>query len=369
MPQLQVQIEKHWGCLERSFNAWRTTLTTLWRSRDADPASQGQSQITVPLVMEPHQGDSAGRGGDDARAYGRFEAPPPKDPDRRPRSVTACANLFIGLKSIISFFWFVILQNFLAPAVVMPLRAFAKRCTLLSPLLAAPAALLLSQGQALASTALVTFPLNDNADGNSGFNYSIIDSSVLTAATIANGPGFGTFSVGTEGFTPDVQVLRTGPSSNTFPVSAADALNNNWYFTIALTPNGSMSINTINLDWSRGVTTGVRGWFVRSNLDNFVSDLYSNQTPDGAAKGLQPVSIDLSSFTGLTTPTEFRFYSYTERTGRYIAFSNISFLQADGSGPASVPGPLPLLGVGAAFGWSRRLRKRIAAPLITPSQA
>jgi MYXO-CTERM domain-containing protein len=36
---------------------------------------------------------------------------------------------------------------------------------------------------------------------------------------------------------------------------------------------------------------------------------------------------------------------------------------------AAVPGPLPLLGAGAAFGWSRRLRKRIAAPLITPPQA
>ena len=45
-----------------------------------------------------------------------------------------------------------------------------------------------------------------------------------------------------------------------------------------------------------------------------------------------------------------------------------------GSGPcapasSSVPGPLPLFGAGAAFGWSRRLRKRIAAPLITPPQA
>ena len=29
------------------------------------------------------------------------------------------------------------------------------------------------------------------------------------------------------------------------------------------------------------------------------------------------------------------------------------------SGPASVPGPLPLLGAGAAFGWSRQLRSRI----------
>ena len=34
-----------------------------------------------------------------------------------------------------------------------------------------------------------------------------------------------------------------------------------------------------------------------------------------------------------------------------------------------VPGPLPLLGAGAAFGWSRRLRKRIAAPVSTQPQA
>lgn len=37
--------------------------------------------------------------------------------------------------------------------------------------------------------------------------------------------------------------------------------------------------------------------------------------------------------------------------------------------PAEVPGPLPLLGAGAAFGWSRRLRRRISAPWITPPQA
>jgi MYXO-CTERM domain-containing protein len=30
-----------------------------------------------------------------------------------------------------------------------------------------------------------------------------------------------------------------------------------------------------------------------------------------------------------------------------------------GGGNASVPGPLPMLGVGAGFAWSRRLRNRI----------
>jgi len=36
---------------------------------------------------------------------------------------------------------------------------------------------------------------------------------------------------------------------------------------------------------------------------------------------------------------------------------------------AAAPGPLPLFGAAAAFGWSRRLRKRIASPLIIPPQA
>ncbi len=37
--------------------------------------------------------------------------------------------------------------------------------------------------------------------------------------------------------------------------------------------------------------------------------------------------------------------------------------------PSSVPGPLPLLGAGAAWGWTRHLRQRIATPGITPHRA
>ncbi|MFM6129137.1 MAG: hypothetical protein ACKPBV_10400 [Sphaerospermopsis kisseleviana] len=36
---------------------------------------------------------------------------------------------------------------------------------------------------------------------------------------------------------------------------------------------------------------------------------------------------------------------------------------------AATPGPLPLLGAGASFAWSRRLRKRIATPRITLPRA
>ncbi|MFM7675305.1 MAG: hypothetical protein ACKO5F_06910, partial [Synechococcus sp.] len=41
--------------------------------------------------------------------------------------------------------------------------------------------------------------------------------------------------------------------------------------------------------------------------------------------------------------------------------NSLSFTPAS-PGPASVPGPLPLFGAGAAFSWSRRLRRRIKFP-------
>ncbi len=265
----------------------------------------------------------------------------------------------------------ILTANSLVYAVTMPLRTFAKCCKHLTPLLAAPAVLLLSQGQALAITTLVTFPFNDNTDGNNGFNYSTFDSSRLTAATVAKGPGLGQYSVSTDGLTPNVQVLKTGPGSAISAATAADALSNDWYFTIALTPNGSMSIDTINLDWTRGGISSVRGWFIRSSLDNYASNLYSNETPAGTPIGFQPASISLSGFTGLRSQTDFRFYIYTPTTFRYIDFNNISFVQSGNPGPpaADVPGPLPVFGAAAAFGWSRRLRKRIATPLSTPPQA
>jgi hypothetical protein len=37
--------------------------------------------------------------------------------------------------------------------------------------------------------------------------------------------------------------------------------------------------------------------------------------------------------------------------------------------PAAVPGPLPLLGAAAAFGYSRRLRRRVNQSRVAPSPA
>ena len=56
-----------------------------------------------------------------------------------------------------------------------------------------------------------------------------------------------------------------------------------------------------------------------------------------------------------------------------VASTTISnFNGPTAAAPASVPGPLPILGVGAAFAYSRRLRRRInlaKSPVSTDSVA
>jgi hypothetical protein len=64
-------------------------------------------------------------------------------------------------------------------------------------------------------------------------------------------------------------------------------------------------------------------------------------------------------FDGLHKTTRVR-DDYSVTMGSINSFQN-SFTQFEVADPAEVPGPLPLLGAGAAFGFSRRLRTRVLA--------
>ena len=169
---------------------------------------------------------------------------------------------------------------------------------------------------------VVNFPLNNSSDGSNGFQS--LRNPTLSNATLSPGPGLGTFSVGADSWSGSVELLKTGPNTDISGASAQDAINNDWYFDLTLTPNTSMDLDTISLMWSRGGATGTRGWFVRSSLDNYASDLYANETPDGTSFGFAGVSFDLEGFTNLTTPTTFRFFIYTERAARFMDFQDIT---------------------------------------------
>ena len=82
---------------------------------------------------------------------GRFEAPPETAPTESLGKFFACANHLTSPQERVFFLGGGIdTANLPAHAVIMPLRALAQCCKRLFPLLAAPTALLLSQGQAKA---------------------------------------------------------------------------------------------------------------------------------------------------------------------------------------------------------------------------
>ena len=93
---------------------------------------------------------------------GRFEAPPQKGTYRKPETAIACANLFTGLRGMI-FFWgggSIVAAKLLTNALTVQLCTFAQHCKRLTPLLAAPAALLLGQGDA---KAVLTYNIFESA--------------------------------------------------------------------------------------------------------------------------------------------------------------------------------------------------------------
>lgn len=200
---------------------------------------------------------------------------------------------------------------------------------------------------AVGQDSVVTYPLNNASDGSSGFGTSTLDGSLLANSSISKGPGLGQFSVGTDSWSGSVEVLKTGPGSAIASANASTALANDWYFEIMLTPQSTLDLRGVSADWSRGGTTATRGWFVRSSLDGYASDLFSNETASSTATGLNNVSFDLSGFTNMTTPITFRFYIYTDSMGRYMTFQNISFLRPM---PPAPPPPAPLYSVSLNMG-------------------
>jgi hypothetical protein len=91
---------------------------------------------------------------------------------------------------------------------------------------------------------------------------------------------------------------------------------------------------------------------------------------DGAGNVLEIYGLNFS--TGGGTNTGFNYFIQRStadiaslRLGdSFVGIANFTF--DDASPMAAVPGPLPLLGVGAAFGYSRKLRKRIVSSKVLP---
>jgi len=118
-----------------------------------------------------------------------------------------------------------------------------------------------------------------------------------------------------------------------------------------------------------GISSNVAGTYTGFNISQVLIDGFINPNPPGTGQlfvkrgtaagplleTIELSSTPLGSTVNFSTPIEVD-------SGEFIVF------QASGSNSSirlgsldfqEVPGPLPVLGAGAAFGWSRRIRRRI----------
>jgi hypothetical protein len=231
------------------------------------------------------------------------------------------------------FFWGV--HNFFAFeffTVIMLLRTFAQRCKRLTPLFAAPAALLLLQGQA---KAFLTYNIYESA-GNVVVQTS--GSLDFTGATLTGSTACGYNG----GIAASEAGICTGPdvASPYYNISGPKSFNG----TAIIYPASSVS----------GIFTGLAGVLGIIIIDSayvWNTPIVSSATFNG--KTLAGIGFTTTGLIGTWSLTG------TSETIQVIV----------GPPTAAAPGPLPLFGAAAAFGWSRRLRKRMATPLITSPQA
>ena len=269
----------------------------------------------------------------------RIEAPAQKGSYRRPETAIAHAIRFTGLKSMIFLggggVGIIAVDSALNP-VYIALRTLAKRSKRFAPLLAAPAALLLSQGQAKAVLIYNIFESGGNVVVQTSGSLDLSGTTPVAGEVVGCGinglikSAFGAICSGVDtGFSGSSSYPITGPTSF---IGTAD-----------ITPASSVS----------GTSTVLYGLISVFRIDSS----YASNSPIVSSATFNSLALSSLGFTTTGLIGTWTIDGTSESINVYIG------------PPAAAPGPLPLLGAGAAFGWSRRLRKRITAPLSTLPQA
>lgn len=209
----------------------------------------------------------------------------------------------------------------------------------ISPLLAAPAALLLSQGQAKAILNVNIF--------DDGPNLKItVQGSLTQLGSILGGGQCGHDGYLSGQFGAFPSLLCTGPTANAplYAISGPAGYGGDGDLV------GASSVSGFTFRFAPSSYSGDPGIRVDTS--------YTLGQPFSSSAIFNGKSLASEGFTSTGLVGTWAINGTSESINVFI-----------GPAAASVPGPLPMLGVGAAFGWSRRLRKRIATPLSTPPQA
>lgn len=139
-------------------------------------------------------------------------------------------------------------------------------------------------------------------------------------------------------------VLKTQPVTGS--TSLAAAVTNDAY--VHFTVTGNLNLTGLTFDAARG-GSGVRGFTVRSSVDNFATDLLTDLDIDTAQPVLTPYSLDLTGaeFQGLSSVT-FRIYTFNTAANQSIDIDNITL-----NGVVPEPSSFLLVAAGGALVWRR----------------
>ena len=238
-------------------------------------------------------------------------------------------------------------------AVKPQLIGLVRRSKRSASLLAAPAIVLLSQGQAKAVLNFYIFESEGNVvlrgigslslPGDVG---TITDSDEFNCGFFDPGIG-GYFCAGR---TSLIKIYNLDGPDSLPPYSSPSAVDEKRTTTIL----GTTAALTTDFDGDE--STATRKAFGLDSVSNgsfiFSEAIFNNKT--------------LASDFGITTTGFFGTWTLQSNgSDDYTANDTINLYV---SAPPT-PGPLPLLGASAAFAWSRKLRKRIGSAAITPPQA
>jgi hypothetical protein len=223
---------------------------------------------------------------------------------------------------------------------VSALHSLAQRCKRFSPLLAVPAALLLIQGDA---KALLTYYISENA-GN--VEVQAVGSLLLPNPILQSNCG----------------AVPGGTIDSSFAgiCSGPDGTVN--YYTIQGPTSFDGTVSIAPADSVSGIPSILYGGGVVFAIDlGYTPGTPISSTATFNSKTLAGIGFTTTGLLGTWT------LQPADGSDPYTANDTIQVV-IGAPPPASVPGPLPLLGAGAAFGWARRLRKRHPTPLSTPAQ-
>lgn len=148
-------------------------------------------------------------------------------------------------------------------------------------------------------------------------------------------------------------------------VSAANAITNNDYWEFTLSPDSGYkaSLTSLTLQFQRSDGNSPTSLFIRSNIDSYASNLFSDSSLPASPTAFESGTLTLSSlpaFQDLTAPVTFRIYAFgSNNTTSSLRIDNVVLNGSVIAVPEASSSLLLLAGVGLVLGYGRSRKRSV----------